>query len=52
MPASDGLQPPKHNEAERDVIKSYGGWTAFCNAHGYRPWDDEDAEDAEATLRG
>uniref|UniRef100_A0A093V2F4 Uncharacterized protein n=1 Tax=Talaromyces marneffei PM1 TaxID=1077442 RepID=A0A093V2F4_TALMA len=50
MPASDGLQPPL-SPAERDVVKSYGGWTRFCASFGLKPWNDEDAEEAMQILR-
>ncbi|KAJ3182987.1 hypothetical protein HDU87_007409 [Geranomyces variabilis] len=45
MPATDGLQPPL-TPAERQVVKSYGGWTSFMQAYGLKPWDSDDIEDA------
>ncbi|KAJ5928211.1 hypothetical protein N7466_007167 [Penicillium verhagenii] len=51
MPATDGLQPPL-TEAERTVVKSYGGWTQFMLAFGLKPTDPVDAEEAKALLKG
>ncbi|OAA59288.1 hypothetical protein ISF_06223 [Cordyceps fumosorosea ARSEF 2679] len=51
MPASDSLQPPL-TPAERAICKSYGGWTAFLQAFGLKPWNDEDAAEGKAILAG
>lgn len=32
--------------AQRAVVKSYGGWTAFCQAYGLKPTNDDDKEEA------
>lgn len=45
MPASDALQPPLA-PAEREVVKSFGGWTQFCATYGLKPWDDDDNQEA------
>lgn len=39
------LEPPLSKGA-RVVVKSYGNWTNFCQSYGYKPWEDEDKEDA------
>ncbi|KLT39092.1 hypothetical protein CC85DRAFT_288916 [Cutaneotrichosporon oleaginosum] len=51
MPASDGLAPPMASQTEKDIVKSYGGWTAFCLAYGCRPWDSESNDEAKAILK-
>ncbi|ATY64078.1 hypothetical protein CCM_04799 [Cordyceps militaris CM01] len=51
MPASDSLQPPL-TPAERAICKAYGGWTAFCQSFGLKPWDSEDAADGKRILEG
>lgn len=38
--------------AEREIIKSYGGWTAFLQAYGLKPWDDDDAREGKQILEG
>ncbi|KAJ5915857.1 hypothetical protein N7454_010998 [Penicillium verhagenii] len=51
MPATDALQPPL-TEAERAIVKSYGGWTQFMLSYGLKPHDLEDIEEAKAILEG
>ncbi|EFX02157.1 hypothetical protein CMQ_2206 [Grosmannia clavigera kw1407] len=51
MPASDSLQPPL-TPAERDIVKSYGGWTNFMLAMGLKPWVDDDMAEGKAILEG
>ncbi|KAL4965350.1 uncharacterized protein BDV14DRAFT_200050 [Aspergillus stella-maris] len=51
MPASDSLQPPL-TPAERTVVRSYGGWTNFLFSYGLKPWDQEDADEGLAILKG
>ncbi|KAJ5545015.1 hypothetical protein N7535_006596 [Penicillium sp. DV-2018c] len=52
MPAysTDCLQPPL-TDAERAIVKSYGGWTAFMFSFGLKPFNDDDAEEAMAILK-
>ncbi|KAM4063397.1 hypothetical protein HRG_010120 [Hirsutella rhossiliensis] len=49
MPATDSLQPPL-SKAEREVCKSYGGWTNFMQSMGLKPWEDDDAAEGKAIL--
>ncbi|KAL4949430.1 hypothetical protein BDW69DRAFT_174476 [Aspergillus filifer] len=51
MPASDSLQPPL-TPAEREIVRSYGGWTNFLVSYGLKPWDEADASEGLAILRG
>ncbi|BEJ16678.1 hypothetical protein CspHIS471_0600790 [Cutaneotrichosporon sp. HIS471] len=50
MPVSDSLAPTLTSQAEKDVVKSFGGWTAFCLAYGCKPWESESNEEAKAIL--
>ncbi|WOO76469.1 uncharacterized protein LOC62_01G000090 [Vanrija pseudolonga] len=50
MPASDGLQPQLSAE-ERAIVKSYGGWTAFCIAFGLKPWNSDENDEAKAIVQ-
>ncbi|RJE24701.1 hypothetical protein PHISCL_02966 [Aspergillus sclerotialis] len=50
MPASDALQPPL-TPAEREIVKSYGGWTQFLFSFGLKPWNDEDADEGMQILK-
>lgn len=36
---------------EKDIVKSYGGWTGFCHSYGYKPYDLEENEEAAQLLR-
>lgn len=40
-----------HNQVEKDIVKSYGGWTNFCLSHGLKPFSDEENEEATRILR-
>ncbi|KAL4793817.1 hypothetical protein BDV19DRAFT_390798 [Aspergillus venezuelensis] len=51
MPASDSLQPPL-SPAEREVVRSYGGWMNFLFSYGLKPWDWEDVDEGLAILKG
>nr|XP_031862180.1 uncharacterized protein CI109_002142 [Kwoniella shandongensis]KAA5529252.1 hypothetical protein CI109_002142 [Kwoniella shandongensis] len=44
MPITDGLTPHL-SPAAKEVIKSFGGWTAFLQSYGLKPTDDDDAEE-------
>ncbi|PHH92768.1 hypothetical protein CDD83_5174 [Cordyceps sp. RAO-2017] len=48
--ATDCLQPPL-SEAERAIVKSYGGWTSFMRCMGLKPWEEEDVAEGKAILR-
>jgi Tat protein secretion system quality control protein TatD with DNase activity len=37
---------PSLSQEAKAVVKSYGSWTAFCHAYGYKPWDSSDEKDA------
>lgn len=52
LTAADPTLEPPLSPAERDIVKSYGGWTQFCASFGLKPWNDEDAEEAMQILRG
>ncbi|TXT15528.1 hypothetical protein VHUM_00031 [Vanrija humicola] len=49
MPASDGLAPPL-SEVERDIVKSHGGWTAFCASYGLEPWNPDENKEAKSLI--
>ncbi|KAI1840970.1 hypothetical protein JX265_010442 [Neoarthrinium moseri] len=49
MPSSDSLQPPL-SPAEREISKSYGGWTGFMQSMGLKPWNDDDAAEGKAII--
>ncbi|OAR01601.1 hypothetical protein LLEC1_00461 [Akanthomyces lecanii] len=49
MPRFDSLQPPL-TPAERAICKSYGGWTAFMQSFGLKPWEEEDIAEGKAIL--
>ncbi|KAJ5532234.1 hypothetical protein N7513_001385 [Penicillium frequentans] len=51
MPATDALQPPL-SPAEREIVKSYGGWSQFMASFGLKPWDEDDAEEGKRILEG
>ncbi|KAJ5156231.1 hypothetical protein N7492_009034 [Penicillium capsulatum] len=46
MPASDALQPPL-SPAEREIVKSYGGWTQFLASFDLKPWESDDAAEGK-----
>jgi hypothetical protein len=39
-------QQPPLQPAEREIVKSYGGWTAFMQSYGLKPFDDNDVREA------
>ncbi|KAI5852059.1 hypothetical protein GGS23DRAFT_601786 [Durotheca rogersii] len=49
MPATDALQPPL-SETEREICKSYGGWTNFMHSSGLKPWNDEDQAEGKTII--
>ncbi|CAK7204571.1 hypothetical protein SEUCBS139899_007329 [Sporothrix eucalyptigena] len=49
MPATDALSPPL-TPAEREIVKSFGGWTAFMQCYGLKPYDDDDIQEAKAIV--
>jgi hypothetical protein len=67
MPASDSLRAyhmpcsadvvadaavePPLTPAEREIVKSYGGWTRFLASFTLKPWNHEDEEEGKAILR-
>ena len=40
------------NPAEREIVKSFGGWTAFCHTYGLKPWNSEENDEAISILKG
>ncbi|KAK5807022.1 hypothetical protein VI817_001280 [Penicillium citrinum] len=66
MPATDALRKidrsvPKVNKLtciepiltpeQRTIVKQYGGWTAFMQCFGLKPWEDDDVQEGLAILR-
>ncbi|ORY23615.1 hypothetical protein BCR39DRAFT_548938 [Naematelia encephala] len=49
MPITDGLAPPM-TPAERQVVKSFGGWTAFLRTYGLKPEREEDKAEGKAIV--
>ena len=49
-PATDRPEPPL-SDKEREVVKSYGGWTAFCESHGLKPWEPSDKQEALSIVK-
>jgi hypothetical protein len=45
------IEPPGLSPAEKQVIKSYGGWTSFMTAFGLKPWKGEDAQEGLQIVR-
>lgn len=43
---------PPMTPGEREIVKSYGDWTSFCQAYGLKPWNSEENEEAIAILKG
>jgi hypothetical protein len=39
------------NPKEREIIKSYGGWTQFMQTYGLKPHDMGDVAEATAILK-
>jgi len=50
LTATDRAEPPL-SDKEREVVKSYGGWTAFCESHGLKPWDPSDKQEALSIVK-
>lgn len=46
------LEPAGLSAAEKQVIKSYGGWTYFMMAFALKPWEDDDVQEGLRILRG
>ena len=46
------LPEPPLTPAERDIVKSYGGWTNFCISFGLKPWEVDDADEGKRILEG
>ncbi|CAK7224830.1 hypothetical protein SCUCBS95973_005653 [Sporothrix curviconia] len=49
MPATDALAPPLTPE-ERQIVKSYGGWTQFMISYGLKPYELEDIDEAKQIV--
>ncbi|PWY90860.1 hypothetical protein BO70DRAFT_425794 [Aspergillus heteromorphus CBS 117.55] len=49
MSSMDCLQPPL-TPPQREIVKSYGGWTQFMLAFGLKPWEREDEEEGLRIL--
>lgn len=45
------LEPPL-TPAEREISKSYGGWTSFMQSMGLKAHKDEDIGEAKAIISG
>ena len=43
------LEPPL-SEAERAIVKSYGGWTQYTQSFGLKPWEQGDADEGKQIL--
>ncbi|CAK7229694.1 hypothetical protein SEUCBS140593_007333, partial [Sporothrix eucalyptigena] len=41
---------PPLTPAEREIVKSFGGWTAFMQCYGLKPYDDDDIQEAKAIV--
>lgn len=39
------------SQGEKDIVKSFGGWTAFCLAYGCKPWESDSNDEAKAILQ-
>nr|XP_019012814.1 uncharacterized protein I206_02310 [Kwoniella pini CBS 10737]OCF51595.1 hypothetical protein I206_02310 [Kwoniella pini CBS 10737] len=50
MPATDALQPPLL-PAEKEIVKSYGGWTNFMHCFGLKPWEFDDIDEALSIVK-
>lgn len=40
------------NQWEKDIVKSFGGWTHFCNSYGLKPQNPDENDEAISILRG
>lgn len=43
---------PPLTTAERQIVKSYGGWTGFMHSFGLKPWNQEDADEGLRIVSG
>lgn len=43
---------PPLTPAERAILKSYGGWTAFMQAYGLKAYDSDDIAEAKSIITG
>ncbi|KAM0750232.1 hypothetical protein T439DRAFT_326182 [Meredithblackwellia eburnea MCA 4105] len=50
MPATDALAPPM-TPKEREIVKSYGGWTNFMHSFGLKPFELDDVKEATSILK-
>ena len=50
MATTDRPEPPL-SDKEREVVKSYGGWTAFCESPGLKPWEPSDKQEALSIVK-
>lgn len=41
---------PPLTEAERAIVKSYGGWTQFMICFGLKPWEFDDVDEGKQIL--
>lgn len=41
---------PPLTPAEREIVKSYGGWTQFMICFGLKPWDLDDTDQGKRIL--
>jgi hypothetical protein len=44
-------EPPLSPE-ERNIVKSYGGWTQFMHSFGLKPWDFDEIDEGKRILEG
>ncbi|KAF9886148.1 hypothetical protein FE257_011973 [Aspergillus nanangensis] len=49
MPSTDALQPPL-TSGEKEIVKSYGGWTPFMQSFALKPSEKEDVQEAKQIL--
>ena len=45
------IAPVTNNQTERDIIRSFDGWSNFCYSYGLKPTDLDEDEEAKAILR-
>lgn len=43
------IEPPL-TPAEREIVKSYGGWAQFMASFGLKPWEQDGADEGKKTL--
>ena len=44
------ITEPPLSPAEREVVKSFGGWTSFMQSYGLKPHDSGDAREAKLIV--